>query len=93
MLCRWTSQHTVLIGSSYANRRPDTKDLIGYFLNVLPMVVAVDKELTFSDLVAQVRGQDAVAGAPVGYGHGFAGIAYKQRSCVCCFTTDPAGIH
>ncbi|KAG1667307.1 hypothetical protein FOA52_005066 [Chlamydomonas sp. UWO 241] len=55
MLCRWTKAETTLVGSSYANRRPDTRNLIGYFLNILPLRMDVSKGQTFYDLVAQVR--------------------------------------
>ena len=54
MLNRWSGQHAVIVGASYGNRQPETKNLVGYFLNMLALKVELTEGLTFAGLVEQV---------------------------------------
>jgi amino acid adenylation domain-containing protein/FkbM family methyltransferase len=59
---RRTGQRDIVIGSAVANRgRKDIEPLIGLFINTLPMRVRIDGDLTFRELLAQVR--DVTLGA------------------------------
>ena len=56
LLARYSGQRDVVIGSASTNR-PDAafEDLIGFFVNSLPIRVAADGELAVRDLLAAVR--------------------------------------
>jgi amino acid adenylation domain-containing protein len=55
-LGRWSRQDDVVIGMPVANRgTSDLEPLIGMFVNLMPMRVHLDDNLTFSGLVSQVR--------------------------------------
>ena len=55
-LYRYTSQADIVIGCPIAGRRwRETEDLIGLFVNTLPMRVHLSGEETFRDLVRRVR--------------------------------------
>ncbi len=56
VLHRWTGQRDVLVGSPIAGRAlPETQGLIGYFANTLVLRSKFAPEMTFGDLLAQVR--------------------------------------
>jgi len=56
LLYRYTGQRDLVVGSPIAGRlRPELEDLIGTFVNMLPMRVRVDPDLTFTQLLARVR--------------------------------------
>jgi len=57
VLCwKYTGQRDLLIGSTIADRnRPETENVIGYFLNMLLLRARLDPAMTFSQLLAQVR--------------------------------------
>ncbi len=57
VLCwKYTAQRDLIIGATIAHRdRPETEDLIGYFLNMLLLRARIDPGMTFSRLLAQAR--------------------------------------
>ncbi|TCC06317.1 condensation domain-containing protein [Kribbella soli] len=56
LLASWTGQYDLTIGTSVAGRgSPDTDQLIGPLLNVVPTRIAVGSDKTFRSLVEQVR--------------------------------------
>jgi hypothetical protein len=56
LLARHTGQHDVLIGCPAANRpTPETRKLIGFFANMMPLRIRVPLGSSFRDLLAQVR--------------------------------------
>ncbi|HET9712241.1 MAG TPA: condensation domain-containing protein, partial [Pyrinomonadaceae bacterium] len=56
LLYRYTGQEDFLIGSPAANRsRPETENLIGFFVNTLPMRADLSGEPSFIDLLKRVR--------------------------------------
>jgi len=57
VLCwKYTGQRDLLIGSTIADRnRPETENVIGYFLNMLLLRAKLDPAMTFNQLLAQVR--------------------------------------
>ncbi|HEX3127632.1 MAG TPA: amino acid adenylation domain-containing protein [Thermoanaerobaculia bacterium] len=62
LLHRWTSQDDLLVGTPVAGRgRADAEELIGFFVNTLPLRVDLGGEPAFADLLARVR--DAALGA------------------------------
>ena len=57
ILSRYSGQDDVVVGSPVANRnRREVEDLIGCFMNPLPLRVRVDGDVTFRQLLANVRG-------------------------------------
>lgn len=56
LLARYTGQDDVVVGSPVANRH-DSKleDLIGFFVNTMVLRMRVRPEMTFQDLLAEVR--------------------------------------
>ncbi len=65
LLHRYSGQDDVVVGTPVLNRtRPETEGLIGFFLNTLVLRARIAPELTFQELLAQVR--DVCLGA---YGH------------------------
>ncbi|MFJ3202336.1 amino acid adenylation domain-containing protein [Streptomyces sp. NPDC086989] len=55
-LGRWTRKDEVVVGLPVANRsRAELESLIGMFVNLLPIRVRLDGELTFRGLLRQVR--------------------------------------
>ena len=55
VLYRWTRMPDLCVGLSIANRNhPDLENLIGFFVNVLPIRVLLSPDLEFAELLAQV---------------------------------------
>ena len=62
LLHRYTGQEDIVIGTPIANRhRRETEGLIGFFVNTLVLRGHVDKDMTFRELLRQVR--DVTLGA------------------------------
>jgi amino acid adenylation domain-containing protein len=56
LLHRYTGQSDIVVGTPIANRgRVELEQLIGYFVNTLPIRVSFGKHLTFYDLVTWLR--------------------------------------
>ena len=56
LMSRYSGQKDLVIGSPIANRnRKEIEELIGFFVNILPLRFDLSKELTFADLLTQVR--------------------------------------
>ena len=57
VLCwKYSGQRDLVIGSAIADRnRPETENVIGYFLNMLLLRGTIDPAMTFEDLLIQVR--------------------------------------
>jgi len=56
LLHRATEQNDLIIGTASANRnRPDLRQMIGFFVNTLPMRLKPDATMTFRDLVRQTQ--------------------------------------
>ena len=52
LAAHWTRQQDICIGISVANRNhPDLENLIGFFVNVLPIRCRLDAEMDFDDLL------------------------------------------
>src|SRR5688572_12526704 len=55
LLCRYTGQQDIRIGTPVAGRpRPETEGLIGFFANMLVLRTEVSADLTFSELLDRV---------------------------------------
>ncbi len=55
-LYRYTQQEDIVVGSPVSGRsRLETEDLIGFFVNTLPLRTKLSSEMTFQHLLAQVR--------------------------------------
>ncbi len=55
LLSKITTQYDIVIGIGHANRNhPDVQHLIGYFVNILPIRIEWDEEMSFKQLVDQV---------------------------------------
>ncbi|HYG60618.1 MAG TPA: amino acid adenylation domain-containing protein, partial [Symbiobacteriaceae bacterium] len=66
LLYRYTRQEDLVVGSPFAGRnRVETEDLIGFFVNTLPLRTRLSPELSFEQLLAQIR--EVALGA---YSHG-----------------------
>ncbi|MCE1119068.1 non-ribosomal peptide synthetase, partial [Pseudomonas sp. NMI795_08] len=56
LLHRYSGQRTIRVGVPVANRQhPDTKGLIGFFVNTQVLDVSIDEQASFRDLLQQVR--------------------------------------
>ena len=56
LLYKYTCQEDIIIGTPIANRHyPGVQDLIGFFINTLPLRISINKEYTFKDLLQKVR--------------------------------------
>lgn len=57
VLCwKYSGQRDLIIGSAIADRnRPETEQVIGYFLNMLLLRATIDPAMSFNQLLAQVR--------------------------------------
>ncbi len=56
LLARLSGQDDIVIGTDLANRNQlETERLIGFFVNLLPMRVRLDREASFTDFFQQVR--------------------------------------
>ncbi|MET7847904.1 amino acid adenylation domain-containing protein [Streptomyces avermitilis] len=56
LIARWSGQHDFVVGMPTANREAsETEELVGFFMNLLPLRATVDPAGTFRDLVARVR--------------------------------------
>src|SRR5207237_892462 len=65
VLARWSGQHDVVVGVPITGRTDvGTENLIGFFVNTVPMRVHVSEESSFAELLGQVR-----AAALDGYEH------------------------
>ena len=57
-LYRYSGQHDILVGTPIANRnRAETESLIGFFINTLILRMRFSDEMTFRELLGQVRRQ------------------------------------
>ena len=56
LLARWSGQHDFIVGMPVANRDATaTEDLVGFFMNLLPVRARVDLRRTFRELIAATR--------------------------------------
>ncbi len=56
LLYRYSGQTEIVVGTPIANRtRVETEELIGFFVNMLPLRAHLEPEQTFAELLAQVR--------------------------------------
>lgn len=56
VLSRWSGHNDLLIGTPLAGRTlPGEEELIGMFVNTVPLRVRLDQDMRFADLVAQVQ--------------------------------------
>lgn len=56
MMARWTGQEDLLVGVPMAGRpRPELENLIGFFVNTVPVRVLLQGDPTFADLLSRVR--------------------------------------
>ncbi len=56
LLYRYTGQEDILVGSPFANRSPkETENLIGYFVNTLPLRTWLGDDPSFRELAGRVR--------------------------------------
>ncbi|MEU5523807.1 amino acid adenylation domain-containing protein [Streptomyces sp. NPDC047860] len=56
LLARWSGQQDFIVGMPVANREAsDTEELVGFFMNILPVRARPDLTRSFRDLVAEVR--------------------------------------
>ncbi|MYV93529.1 non-ribosomal peptide synthetase, partial [Streptomyces sp. SID1034] len=57
LLARWSDQQDIAVGTVTAGReRPELHDVVGMFVNTLVLRARVRPELSFHDLLAEVRG-------------------------------------
>ena len=62
---RYTGQNDIIVGCPFANRiQEELEDVVGLFMNLLPIATDIDSDSTFVDLVDTVR--IAVTKAPPG---------------------------
>jgi amino acid adenylation domain-containing protein len=55
-LARWSGQHDLVVGTPVGNRsRVETEDVIGFFLNTLPLRVDLSGDPSFREALARVR--------------------------------------
>ena len=55
LLFRWTRQDEICVGLSIANRNhPDLENLVGFFVNVLPIRTKLSSDMEFDELLEQV---------------------------------------
>jgi amino acid adenylation domain-containing protein/thioester reductase-like protein len=55
LLCRYTGQTDVVVGSPVANRRRETEGLIGFFVNTLVLRTGLGGDPSFRELVGRVK--------------------------------------
>ncbi|MFG2091674.1 amino acid adenylation domain-containing protein [Spirillospora sp. NPDC048824] len=56
LLARWSGQHDLIVGMPVANREATaTEELVGFFMNLLPVRAQVDLRRTFHELIAATR--------------------------------------
>ena len=56
LLSRYTNQDDIVIGTPIANRHyPEVENIIGFFANTLPIRITLEKNQTFTELLAQVK--------------------------------------
>ena len=56
LLSRWSGQRDIVVGSPTAGRRSsELEGLIGFFVNTLPLRAELAPEMTFQELLAQVK--------------------------------------
>lgn len=56
LLARYSNQNRIVVGVPLTNRRtPDDKDTVGCFMNILPLVIDLHKELTLFQVLHLVR--------------------------------------
>ncbi|WP_162683943.1 non-ribosomal peptide synthetase [Streptomyces populi] len=56
LMARWSGQYDFVVGTPAANREvSEAEELVGFFMNLLPLRAAVDPAGSFRDLVARVR--------------------------------------
>ncbi len=56
LLLRYTQQNDIVVGTPIANRNhPDIENIIGFFVNMLPLRTQISQDDTFSTLLEKVR--------------------------------------
>ena len=56
LLMRYTQQNDIVVGTPIANRNhPDIENIIGFFVNMLPLRTQISDDETFSSLLEKVR--------------------------------------
>jgi tyrocidine synthetase-3 len=56
LLNRFTNQNEIIIGSPISERkRPETRDMLGLFLNTIPLLNTVKSDIDFSDFLYSVK--------------------------------------
>jgi len=56
LLYKYTNQEDIIVGTPIANRHyPGVQDLMGFFVNSLPLRIFINKECTFKDLLQEVK--------------------------------------
>jgi amino acid adenylation domain-containing protein len=56
LLYRYSGQSDILVGSPFVGREhPDLKDQIGFYVNILPLYIKVDREDEVADILQQVK--------------------------------------
>ena len=56
VLQRFTNQDEIIIGVPDANRTsPESRDIVGFFLNMIPLRIGFDDSVTFTELCRQIR--------------------------------------
>ena len=55
LLRRYTGSDRIVVGSLHANRHRAVEDLIGFFVNVLPLATTLAPGMTFRELLGRVR--------------------------------------
>jgi Condensation domain len=56
LLHRWTGRDDLVLGTPYANRdRPETEDLMGFFVNTLALRIRLTEHMRFRELLGRVR--------------------------------------
>lgn len=56
VLFRYTGQTDLVVGTTVAGRqRPETRDLIGFFVNTIPIRTSLSNDPTFADVLRRIR--------------------------------------
>ena len=56
LLSRYSNQKSVIVGTPFGNRLHDeTQDMLGCFINTLPIATTIEKEQSFDDILLQTK--------------------------------------